>query len=143
MNLKRKKRFYFSKSFQDICSKLFKRFSRIWTPLSTKILVSKRANNSKIKENNFKQERAVVVAQLVERSLPIPEVCGSNPVTGKNLLNLYCQLYWKDENKRKSDRKWPIFNRKGNMCSTVSGYRQMLIYRLGRLKLMCCRGVML
>ena len=30
--------------------------------------------------------RAVVVAQLVERSLPIPEVCGSNPVISKNLL---------------------------------------------------------
>ena len=28
---------------------------------------------------------AVVVAQLVERSLPIPEVRGSNPVIGKNL----------------------------------------------------------
>ena len=28
--------------------------------------------------------RAVVVAQLVERSLPIPEVHGSNPVIGKN-----------------------------------------------------------
>ena len=27
----------------------------------------------------------VVVAQLVERSLPIPEVRGSNPVIGKNL----------------------------------------------------------
>ena len=29
---------------------------------------------------------AVVVAQLVERSLPIPEVRGSNPVIGKNLF---------------------------------------------------------
>ena len=28
---------------------------------------------------------AVVVAQLVERLLPIPEVRGSNPVIGKNL----------------------------------------------------------
>ena len=28
---------------------------------------------------------AVVVAQLVERLLPIPEVPGSNPVIGKNL----------------------------------------------------------
>ena len=28
---------------------------------------------------------AVVVAQLVERSLPMPEVRGSNQVTGKNL----------------------------------------------------------
>ena len=30
---------------------------------------------------------AVVVAQLVEQSLPIPEVGGSNPVIGK-------KLYW-------------------------------------------------
>ena len=29
------------------------------------------------------QVRAVVVAQLVEQSLLIPEVCGSNQVTGK------------------------------------------------------------
>ena len=28
-------------------------------------------------------DRAVVVAQLVEQSLPIPEVRGSNPVIGK------------------------------------------------------------
>ena len=30
--------------------------------------------------------RAVVVAQLVERSLPIPEVRSSNPVIDKNLF---------------------------------------------------------
>ena len=37
---------------------------------------------------------AVVVAQLVERLLPIPEVRGSNPVIGKdlNLTFVYCQL---------------------------------------------------
>ena len=29
---------------------------------------------------------AVVVAQSAERSLPIPEVRGSNPVIGKNLF---------------------------------------------------------
>ena len=38
----------------------------------------------------------MVVAQLVERSLPKPEVRGSNPVIGKNLFIywtiLYCQL---------------------------------------------------
>ena len=32
---------------------------------------------------------AVVVAQLVERSLPIPEVCGSV----KFIINIYFQLY--------------------------------------------------
>ena len=42
----------------------------------------------------------VVVAQLVERSLSIPEVRGSTPVIGKILLNIcYYKLYWKDENK--------------------------------------------
>ena len=35
----------------------------------------------------------MVVAQLVEWSLPIPEVRGSNPVIGKNLFTfVYCQL---------------------------------------------------
>ena len=33
--------------------------------------------------NNYGQPREVVVAQLVERSLPIAEVRGSNPVIGK------------------------------------------------------------
>ena len=32
--------------------------------------------------------REVIVAQLVERSLSIPEVRGSTPVTGKILLNI-------------------------------------------------------
>ena len=44
----------------------------------------------------------VVVAQLVEQSLPIPEVCGLNPVISKNyyILNicLLSTVYWKDEN---------------------------------------------
>ena len=35
--------------------------------------------------NNF---RAVVVAQLVERSLPVPELRSSNPVIGKKLFIL-------------------------------------------------------
>ena len=36
--------------------------------------------------NNFYSYRALVVAQLVEWSLPIPEVRNSNPVIGKNLF---------------------------------------------------------
>ena len=36
---------------------------------------------------------AVVVAQLVERSLPISEVCGSNPVIGKNLYTYFEHLF--------------------------------------------------
>ena len=35
--------------------------------------------------------REVVVAQLVERSLPKPEVRGSNPIIGK--IYMYYQLY--------------------------------------------------
>ena len=40
--------------------------------------------------NTILQQRnwAVVVAQLVERLLPLPEVCGSNSVFGKNLFVL-------------------------------------------------------
>ena len=36
--------------------------------------------------NLKKRYREVVVAQLVEQLLSIPEVCGSNPVIGKNLF---------------------------------------------------------
>ena len=49
------------------------------------------------------QSRAVVVAQLVERSLPTQEVCGSYPVIGRLLCTtfVYYQLDLKDENKEK------------------------------------------
>ena len=53
------------------------------------------------------------VAQLVERSLPIPEVRGSNPVIGKNLFKwnicLLSTVYWNDESKEKRGREWPNF----------------------------------
>ena len=39
------------------------------------------------------QNGEVVVAQLVERSLMIPDVRGSTPVIGKILLNI-CLLTW-------------------------------------------------
>ena len=45
-------------------------------------------NHRDVAEKRLSQKnesRVVVVAQLVERSLPIPEVRGSNPVIGKNL----------------------------------------------------------
>ena len=61
---------------------------------------------------NIMSSVAVVVAQLAERSLPIPEVRGSNPDTGKFLKNIYLLstvLHWKDENKRKRGREWLIF----------------------------------
>ena len=49
--------------------------------------------NVSLEQMKFKSEMnksiwEVVVAQLVEWSLPIPEVRGSNPVIGKNLLIL-------------------------------------------------------
>ena len=37
-------------------------------------------------EREREKDWEVVVAQLVERSLPIPDVPGSNPVIGKNLF---------------------------------------------------------
>ena len=67
-------------------------------------------------ENNINsQSRAVVVAQLVERSLPILDVCGSNPVIRKIylfLLNicLLSTVYWKDKNKEKEAGDGPFFN---------------------------------
>ena len=39
-----------------------------------------------------KHVSAVVVAQLVERPLPIPEVCCSNPVIGKNYIEHFSIL---------------------------------------------------
>ena len=59
----------------------------------------------------------MVVAQLVEWSLPIPEVRGSNPVIRKIylfLLNicLLSTVYWKDENKEKDAGDGPFKKRK-------------------------------
>ena len=51
---------------------------------------------------------AVVVAQLVERSLPTPEIRGSNPNIGK-VLSTNCKLNRKDENKEKEAGNGPSF----------------------------------
>ena len=57
----------------------------------------------------------VVVAQLVERSLSIPEVGGSNPVIGKNLLIsnicILSTVYWKDKNKEKEAVNGPFLKK--------------------------------
>ena len=50
------------------------------------------------------------MAQLEERQLPTSEIRGSNPVIGKFLFNVYCQLYWKDENKEKKTVNGPFKN---------------------------------
>ena len=57
--------------------------------------------------------RVVAVAQLVERSLPTPEVGSSNPVISKLLCGTFvcCQLYWKDENKEKEAGNGPFFKK--------------------------------
>ena len=55
----------------------------------------------------------MAVAQLVERLLLTPEVRGSNPVIGKLLYGtfVYCQLYWKDENKEKEAENKPFIKK--------------------------------
>ena len=47
---------------------------------------------------------AVVVAQLVERSLPTPEIRGTNPIIGK-VLSTNCKLKWKVKNKEKRKKR--------------------------------------
>ena len=62
----------------------------------------------------------MVGAQLVERLLPIPEVRGSNPVIGKIVLNIvYCQLYWKDENKEKEAGNGPFFKKNQSILTSL------------------------
>ena len=57
---------------------------------------------------------ALIVAQLLEWSLPIPEVRGSNSVISKNLfiwnICLLPTVYWKDENKEEEAGNGPFFN---------------------------------
>ena len=56
----------------------------------------------------------MVVAQLVERSLRIPEVRGSNPVIGQLFILNICSLstlYWKDKNKEKEAVDGPFLKK--------------------------------
>ena len=59
---------------------------------------------------------AVVVAQLVERLLPKPEVCGSIPVIGKmyidHLLTCLLSTALKYENQQKEARSGPLLKNK-------------------------------
>ena len=52
---------------------------------------------------------AVVVALLVDRSLPVPEIYGSNPVISKFYNEIFTVNCGKDENKEKRGRDCPIF----------------------------------
>ena len=63
--------------------------------------MTSRRRRQKWAVKHFFLHKAVVVAQLVERSLPTPEVRGLNPVIGK-------LLYWKDENKEKEAGNGPF-----------------------------------
>ena len=60
----------------------------------------------------YKKLGSGCVAQLVEWSLPIPEVRSSNPVIGKNLFILNICLpstvYRKDENKEEEAENGPF-----------------------------------
>ena len=61
---------------------------------------------------------AVVVAQLVERSLPTPEIRGSNPNIGKLYLPI---VHWKDENKEKEAGNGPFLKKKKVFLLALSG----------------------
>ena len=51
----------------------------------------------------------MVVDQLGEWLLPLPEIRGSNPVVGKfYLLSTVLKPYWKDKNKEKNVEIGPI-----------------------------------
>ena len=59
-------------------------------------------------------DRAVVVTQLVEQSLPTPEVRGSNPVIGK----LFYRTFIWDENKEKR-LEWPVNTKKSDIFHKI------------------------
>ena len=57
----------------------------------------------------YLQYGPVLVAELVEQSLPFPEVRGSNPVIGKNLYGTFTvNCIWKNENKVKQAGNGPF-----------------------------------
>ena len=64
----------------------------------------------------------MAVAQLVERSLPIPEICGLNPT----IVRIYLPIVnRKDENKEKEAGIWPIF--KKVYSNKIKGGRSSLV----------------
>ena len=95
------------------------------------LLLCKISDVSTFASHISKQTGAVVVAQLVERSLTIPEVRGSNPVIGKKIiLNIYCQLYWTDENKEKEADNGPFKNNRIRCSCRLRTCRRSLKRRL-------------
>ena len=51
----------------------------------------------------------MVVAQLVERLLPSPEVRGLNPFIGKIYIERLLSTVLKRQNKEERDREWLLF----------------------------------
>ena len=72
-------------------------------------------NHQGYTQGQKKSRWSVVVAQLVEQLLPIPEVHGSNPVIGKTL---YCTFTVNCIEKTKIKKKRPI--KKTNLQRFVS-----------------------
>ena len=89
--------------------------SKTWSPAADKI----RSFNLLIRRRELYHCRAVVVAQLAERSLPTPEIHGSNPDIGNiSIVKFICQLLSrKDENKEKEAGKGPL--KKLYHCATT------------------------
>ena len=54
----------------------------------------------------------VVMAQFVEQSFPIPEVCGLNPVIHKNLCRTFTVNCIEKTKIKKRGQEWPIFKKK-------------------------------
>ena len=90
---------------------------------------------------------AVVVAQLVEWSLPTPEICGSNPVIGK-ILSTNCAIKYKaEENKEKEARNGQSLKKYSSLWAAVTIYnliwqwKQAILMDMN-LRLMCSAEVM-
>ena len=82
----------------------------------------------------------MAVAQLVERLLLTPEVRGSNPVIGKLLYGtfVYCQLYWKDENKEKEAENKPFIKKTIQFTSMSDLFWILGVETSGRCLHCCC-----
>ena len=80
----------------------------------------------------FSKFGAVFVAQLVERSLPTPEVCGSNPVIGKLLCGTLLTLLKgknKDKEKEKVPGNDPLKKQISVLTNNVSNCSHLLIFQ--------------
>ena len=60
-------------------------------------------------------------------SLTIPEVRSSNPVIGNKIYNIYCQMYWKDENKEKEAENGPFLQK---LYQVVNGLKSTCSHSL-------------